>query len=289
MKFGELIHVSINFSSDKPSHNLDDDLDPEPFHGFSTQDRPTKTALSVFISEMGASIPKTRGRPKKYQDYIDYKTPQSSQVQNIESRRKHRDILLHGYVQEDMDDDYDEYELCVTVPMDEHISIKSPIKSDVSSSEVEFYSDNDESSTQSIPPNYISSDDDPFLHDTEPWWDSPSSPSHQHDRGKYRSETDPHFLHRAQIVSTDSSSLESLCFDTTLVDTPSSPGVSSHDTQSRVFDFSNALDALNSAPLEDVVNLDNLPQPTPLPRLRASSRPKKYVDYKHLHNHGHTE
>ena len=185
-------------------------------------------------------------------------------------------VLLHGYIQDDNDEDDSDDDLYVTISVLEH----SPDRSLVKSSDVEFYSDNDAASTHSVP-QYISSDDDPFEHNTEPWWDTHSN---QYQK-RFKSETDPHFLHRAQIVSTDCSSLGSPNFDD-----PSVDNLSSHQPNTsqagRVFDFSEALDALHAPLPENVVTLDTLPQPTPLPLLRASSRSRKPVDYNHLHHHG---
>ena len=233
LKFIELVHVSDNFSK-TCFQQPDDDSDSKPFHGFPSQHTSGKTALSEIIDTIGSSIPlatvpKMRGRPKKYPDYTNYDEQCLSNVNQV--RVSPDKVLLHGYIQDDNDEE--------------------------------------------------DSDDDPFEHDTEPWWDTHSN---QYQK-RFKSETDPHFLHRAQIVSTDCSSLGSQNFDD-----PSMDNLSSHQPNTsqagRVFDFSEALDALHAPLPENVVTLDTLPQPTPLPLLRASSRSRKPVDYNHLHHHG---
>ena len=263
LKFIELVHVSDNFSK-TCFQQPDDDSDSEPFHGFPSQHTSGKTALSEIIVTIGASIPlatvpKMRGRPKKYPDYTNYDEQSLSNVNQVKVSPDK--VLLHGYIQDDNDEDDSDDDLYVTISVREH----SPDRSLVKSSDVEFYSDNDAASTHSVP-QYISSDDDPFEHNTEPWWDTHSN---QYQK-RFKSETDPHFLHRAQIVSTDCSSLGSPNFDD-----PSVDNLSSHQPNTsqagRVFDFSEALDALHAPLPENVVTLDTLPQPTPLPLLRASS------------------
>ena len=124
--------------------------------------------------------------------------------------------------------------------------------------------------------NYISSDDEPYHTYPMSWEDFSQDSTERHQR--FRSETDPYFLLRAQIVSTDSSSLDSPNdLDQTLTnDTPSN--------NQNVFDFTEALDALNADIPNHVVNLQNLPPPVPLPR--RTSRSSTPHDYKQLHNHG---
>ena len=319
LRLTEIIHVSSNFTTNTP-HEQDDDVNKESFHGFPSQDNISEGKLKEVISELKSTIPKTRGRPRKYPDYTDHYTTQDipqpfhgfpqhndplhkSGLQKKIDQLTHGvfsvnsnikadtsdDVRLHGYKQEDVDNDDDDemfISIPITVPLvperpSHSTSERSPTSSE---SEQDFFSDEDISSTHSVP-NYISSDDDLFDHTQESWWESPDlqSPLLQ---PWFRSETDPHFLHRAQIVSTDSSSLDSPDLDMTLVDNENRITDHQQVNHNRVFDFTAALDTLNAPIPHGVVNLDSIPQPDPFPNPRTSSWCTSRVDYKKLHQHG---
>ena len=285
VKLQEIMKVSTNFSKQIPTPS-DPDPDIQSFQGFPSQQKSqSPTKLEEIIVSMQSEIPKQRGRPKfKHHEYS---------VSRIVNKNSEHDnfnpVLLHGYIQADLDDESDEDEF-IQVPQPHDIPPSVQSVSTPASIEIDHSASEQEDSI----PEYISSDDEPFHTDYTNWWDdfqlqsqrvqlsaSPTvnlPPSGTNSQQRLRSDTDPYFLLRAQLVSTDSSSLDSPNdLDQTITDDHSPP------EQSRVFDFTAALDALNAEVPDHVVNLQNLPPPTNLPR---TSRNTIRHDYKSLHKHG---
>ena len=246
VQISEITHVSTNF---KKYTGLEDNFS-QPFHGFSSQD----------VSQRGLGL----------DQLISSLENDSSNVNVIES--EHKNVLLHGYLQQELDSDDDEdddlYPILQTNPP-QHTS--SPLADHNHYQRLISLSSETEPDTDQEN-YYISSDDDPFDHTLEySNWEEPLS-SYNQQNLRFRSETDPHILQRVQIVSTDSSSLESEpdTFDQTL----------QQEEEFRVFDFTAALEAINSVPPNQVVNLDRIPSPTPLPSQTRSSRQTTSVNYK---------
>ena len=303
LKLNEIIHVSTNFPSipeDPERSDSSQDTSLPPFHGFPSQNQDEKSKLDDIVSDLQSDIPKSKGRPKKkkfpgyVQDIFDSEPFHGypSQVDLIltdsmyNSNTPQKDPLLYGYNQDDFDSDDEDEDICYFQKPSGLINQQSNTTSERSptsnESEDQFFSDDDLSSTHSAP-NYVSSDDDPFEHKQESWWETPQL------QNRLRSETDPYFLYRAQIVSTDSSSLDSpVDLDITLIDEPERDLQPEQlpQVQNRVFDFTAALDAINAPLQPGILNLASLPNPDPLPTLRASSRQTSKIDYKHLHKHG---
>lgn len=317
VKLSELMPVSSNFSLPNKVQ-VDDDENNEAFTGFSSQQYPTEpTSLQKAISNLKETIPSSRGRPKPmYPDYIHDPLPILSQTEPFhgfptqtnrvkESEQVSKNVLLHGWIQSDTDDEDNDYFFYDCLPPTRNIRLISEHNPTDSDSE---YSDN------SVP-NYISSDDDIVLEpsvDEDLWWEAqenpegehqvlpsnltitmfpisqevPSNPGDPQQSSRFKSETDSHFLMRADIVSTDSSSLsdDDQDLDETICNSvPQSPV----PQESRVFDFTDALQQLHQPLTNDVVNLENLAQPTVLPRLRDRSGQR--ANYRSLHLRGKSE
>jgi hypothetical protein len=287
VKLSEIIPVSNNFSLNPNQDNSDAEEYTPPLFGFSSQEVPSQpTKLREAVQDLQVKIPAAKGRPKvRYPDYIVdnffsqsqdssltepfHGFPTQSNVVYVDNPTLvPKDVLLHGYIESsDEDEDEDFFYECLPYPppAEEYQEQVIPTESDTSES------DDDISDNVNVPPNYISSDDDPAnQHSNDSgdfWWECPEESidaSPQRDSSiRLRSDSDPYFLMRAQLVSTDVSSLES--------DSPNSTLTADADNtltpSSTVFDFSEALDKLHSIPTDSVVDLEDMPQPTPLPRL----------------------
>ena len=304
VKFSELIKVSNNFStSSKPPNSPDTS---QPIHGFPSNTIPNPNPkLKEIIAGLQGSIPKQRGRPRlQYPDYVNddissqdfsqsqpfygFHTQPTCDINNIYSywspppstqptTSTVQQAPLHGWVYNDQDDEDDEdgyyYPRKQSLPTPELICPASSPPSVTSNTDVE---DDDD-----LQPSYISSDDDPSNsndHDQDLWWDE-QTPNYQ----KLRSETDPYFLHRAQIVSTDVSSLEDDFFQGESEDVFNSTLVSPspQSSQHQVQDFTEPLRRLLQPVPQGVVRLDDLIEPSQLPRLssRRTSQPRDYKDF----------
>ena len=272
VKIQEIVKVSNNFSDKKLSlGEVNHDM---PFKDFPSQPNTSSPSnLEKIIKSMESEIPKKRGRPRlRHHDYkINNTTLSPNKIGENDNS-----ILLYGYVQADLDSDTDDEDGYLVPHVHEDPptiqSISTPTSTEANISESE-----DSLSGENF--NYVSSDDEPFHTDFTDWWDEfPSQSQSTNPHQRFRSDTDPHFLMRAQIVSTDSSSLES---QGDLDITPTNDEIL--PSNNNVFDFTEALDALNAEVPNQVVNLQNLPRPVNLPRPRRNTTNH---DYSVLHKHG---
>ena len=305
VKFSELVKVSNNFSvPPKPSTSNNS----QTFHGFPAESVPyPDTKLQDIVTELQKNIPKQRGRPRlQYPDYVNddifstdpsqsqpfhgFPTQPDHSIHYIHSywskpqpptQPTERSVPLHGWIYDDDDDDEDDYFMCISTKshyFPQMIPDSQPLPRLSESSNI------DEEEVYNFQPSYISSDDDPSNTNNEDlWWDDQPS-SHAN---KLRSETDPYFLSRAQLVSTDVSSLENDTLQEEDEDVFSSPLVSRSSSpipSDRVQDFTEPLRRLLLPVPQGVVRLDNITEPVQLPRLsRQTTQPR---DYKQFHSTG---
>ena len=242
-------------------HDISEDFSQEQFfHGFSTQDNVNKVKINYLK-------PPTHGwLPFSVDDSDDDEFFDCFPSVPLTTFNDHSDYEINNMFEE-----YEHNYLNNIVIIDE-------------GSNSDF---DDHPSDSSSLPTYISSDDDPSK--DEEWWDAAGDiQSPCHTPARMRSETDPFFLMRAQLVSTDESSLESdndlEVFDSTIVPSRSqTPLLSSTplpDLMNTVCDVTSALQQLHEPVPDTVVQLA---QPLPLPRLRPKDGK---TNYKRLHSHG---
>ena len=313
-KLSDIIHVSTNFKESQDEDLLEDQ--DAAFSGFPSQPLLSHpTSLQKEIKKLEQNIPKQRGRPKLlYPDYLkqhdiseDFSQEQffhgfSTQDNVNKVKINYLKPPTHGWLPFSVDDsdddeffdcfpsvplttfnDHSDYEINNMFEEYEHNYLNNIVIIDEGSNS-DF---DDHPSDSSSLPTYISSDDDPSK--DEEWWDAAGDiQSPCHTPARMRSETDPFFLMRAQLVSTDESSLESdndlEVFDSTIVPSRSqTPLLSSTplpDLMNTVCDVTSALQQLHEPVPDTVVQLA---QPLPLPRLRPKDGK---TNYKRLHSHG---